>query len=199
MLPRWWPAVGLAIGLGVGVATSYLQGVVPGSWNTLANSGAVWTVIAFGVAAALVTTPATTVATGLTTLLGEVFGYYAIAAHVRGIATSSSERILWVVAAIVIGPLAGVAAWLVRRGRPSARAAAALAVCGVVAGEGVHGVLRVSSSSAAAWTEIVVAGAVAIVVLAMTSAALRARVAALLVGALVALVVVAVYGETALR
>jgi hypothetical protein len=63
----------------------------------------------------------------------------------------------------------------------------------------VHGVLRISSSSAAAWIEIVVAGVVAVGVLVATSAPIRARLGALSVGVLVTLLVATVYGGTVLR
>ena len=198
-LARAWPVVGLVTGLGVGVATSYLQGVLPGSWNTLANSGAVWTVVAFAVA--MVVTDESfvpSVLCGLLTLLGEVLGYYAIAAPLRHVATSAAERTLWVVAAVVIGPLAGWAAWLVRRGRAAERLCAAVGVCGVVVGEGLHAVLRISRSSAAGWTEIVLGATVALALVAGLPTPVRGRLAAAGVGVVVALAVFAVYGETVL-
>ena len=55
----------LAVGLAVGVATSYLQGWLPTSLNILANSGAVWSVVAFGVVAALNRPLGSSVAAGL--------------------------------------------------------------------------------------------------------------------------------------
>jgi hypothetical protein len=35
-------------GLAVGGLTLWLQGILPGAWNHLANSGAVWVLAAFG-------------------------------------------------------------------------------------------------------------------------------------------------------
>jgi hypothetical protein len=199
VLARAWPAIALAVGLAVGVVTSYLQGALPGSWNTLANSGAVWTVVAFAVAALVVATRPLTIASGLAALLGEVLGYYAIASPVRGISTSMSERALWVAAAIIGGPLVGLAAWWWRRGRVTAGLAAVLAICGVVVGEGVHGLVRISSTSAAAWVEVVLGGVVAFLLLARSRARWRDRLLPIGVGVLVAAAVVIVYGETALR
>jgi Family of unknown function (DUF6518) len=198
-LARAWPAVALAIGLAAGIATSYLQGVLPGSWNTLANSGAVWTVVAFVVAALVVQTRGLTVASGLAALLGEVLGYYAIASPVRGIATSTSERALWVAAAIIGGPLIGWAAWWWRRGRPTARLAAILAICGVVVGEGVHGLLRISATSPAHWTEVILGSVVALVLVIRSSAPWRDRLVPIGVGVLSAAAVAVVYGETVLH
>jgi hypothetical protein len=131
------PTIALG-GLVVGVATSLLQGVLPRSSDFVANSGAVWVVIAFVLASWSARRIPIAVAAGLVSLAGEVVGYYAIASPVRHVATSSSERLLWGAAAVVIGPLVGLAALRARTGRPGQRVAAAAAVCGVVAGEGVY-------------------------------------------------------------
>ncbi len=141
------------VGLGVGVATSYLQGVLPDSANFLANSGAVWTVITFLLALSAATALRVGAAAGLLGLLGEVLGYYAIAGPLRHIPTSSTERMLWVVAAFVVGPIAGVAAFYARRGQPRQRVAAAAAVCGIVAGEGAYALVRLAHPTQG-WTEL---------------------------------------------
>ncbi|NAS21491.1 hypothetical protein GT755_07300 [Herbidospora sp. NEAU-GS84] len=46
---RWWRAAATALvaGLALGVLTNLAQGWLPGAWNNLANSGAVWSVAAF--------------------------------------------------------------------------------------------------------------------------------------------------------
>ncbi len=106
---------------------------------------------------------------------------------------------MWIAAALVVGPLVGYAAWLLRRGRPAVRDAAGLAMCGVVAGEGVHGVVRISHTSTAAWVEIVLSTVVAIVLLARSAASWGARSGAVGVGVCTALAVAVVYGETVLR
>ena len=108
-----WPAAALVLGIAVGVSTSYLQGELPGSWNTLANSGAVWTVVAFAIAAAVLrhAEPRRSLA-GLAALLGEVLGYYAVASPIRASRRAPSERTLWIAAALVGRPacrLRGVA------------------------------------------------------------------------------------------
>jgi hypothetical protein len=131
-------------GLAVGVVTSWMQGVLPRSSDFLANSGAVWLVIAFLLASWPARRASIAVAAGVVALAGEVVGYYAIAAPVRHIATSSSERLLWGAAALLIGPLVGLAAFRARTGRPGERVAAAAAVCGVVAGEGLYALERLS-------------------------------------------------------
>ncbi|WP_051760475.1 DUF6518 family protein [Herbidospora cretacea] len=46
---RWWRAAATALvaGLALGVLTNLAQGWLPGAWNNLANSGAVWSAAAF--------------------------------------------------------------------------------------------------------------------------------------------------------
>jgi hypothetical protein len=191
--------LGAAVGGVVcGVATSYLQGVLPGSWNALANSGAVWTVVAFALAALTVGTRWTAIGAGLLALLGEVAGYYALASPARGIATTLSERVLWTMAALVIGPLAGAAAYYWRRGTATERTVSAIGLCGVVAGEGIHALLRVSSDRGAGWAELVLAGGFAVVAMLGSSAPPRGRVLAVVVGIAAAAAVYLAYGDTLL-
>jgi hypothetical protein len=150
-------ALALALGLTVGVGTSYLQGVLPGAWNTVANSGAVWAAVGFAVAAYRPGRRAwAAAAAGTFVLLGEVTGYYLIAAPVRDIATSRAELLLWTAAALVLGPLAGVGGWLWRRGTARARVGAGAGVCGTFAGEGAH-LVRLAGAPAAGWGELAAA------------------------------------------
>jgi hypothetical protein len=179
-------------GLAAGVATSYLQGVLPGSSNFLANSGAVWTVIAFVLALWVAVAVGTAVAAGVLALLGEVLGYYAIAAPVRHIATSSAERTLWLVAALVVGSIAGGLAHLVRRGSGAQRVASAAAICGVVAGEGWYALARLSHP-VQGWVEIAVAGVALVASAVWLGRDWRARVAAAPAVAIAGLLVYAAY------
>src|SRR5690349_19135094 len=98
-LARAW-TLALGAGLLVGIVTSYLQGALPGSWNRLANSGAVWTVLAFAVAVRVARNRSESVGAGLFALLGSVAGYYALASPLRDIATTFGERLLWTMAAL---------------------------------------------------------------------------------------------------
>jgi hypothetical protein len=161
-LARAW-ALALGAGLIVGIATSYLQGALPGSWNRLANSGSVWTVLSFAVAARVARNRSEAVGAGLFALLGSVAGYYAIASPLRDIATSWSERLLWTTAALLVGPFAGFAADLWARGSRLPRLTAGLAMCGVVLGEGLHAIARISSTDSAGWVEFLVGVVVAAV------------------------------------
>ena len=152
-------------GLAVGIATSYLQGVLPGASNTLANTGAVWSALGFGlvVAAALRGWPAS-VAGGIA-LLGEVVGYYLIASPLRGFPSTTFERVLWVAAALVIGPVVGWAAGWWATDRPWRRLAAVAMMAGIVVGEGLHGLLRIEGGGPQWWLEVVVGSAVGAIAL----------------------------------
>ncbi len=179
----------LVAGLAVGVATSYLQGVLPASADFLANSGAAWSVFAFAfvLAAAAGGGRGQAAVAGLAALLGEVVGYYGIASPLRHIATSSEEHLLWTAAALVVGPIVGWLAWTARHEPPTRRVAAVAAVAGVVAGEGAHALLRLGYHVQGS-LELAVAAVAAIaglLLLGRTWAAARAGAAAALAAAIV--------------
>jgi FtsH-binding integral membrane protein len=182
----------------VGIATSYLQGALPGSWNRLANSGSAWTLIAFAVAVRVARNRSEAIGAGLFGLLGSVAGYYALAAPIRGIATTWSERLLWTLAALVVGPVAGFAADAWARGSRLQHLSAGLAVCGVVVGEALHAIARISSTDPAGWTEFVV-GVVAAAVMCRDVRDRREALVAGGFGVAVTLIVFAVYGQSLLR
>jgi hypothetical protein len=188
----WRLMVVTATALGVGVATSYLQGVLPASANFLANSGAVWTVVAFLLALWAASRFWVAAVAGALGLLGEVMGYYAIAAPLRHIATSPAERVLWVAAALVIGPVVGAAAHVARHGQPLHRAAVVGAVAGVVIGEGVYAWARLSHPLQGL-LEVVI-GAFAVVGSAvMLGRSLRDRVACVAAAAVISVLVFLAY------
>jgi hypothetical protein len=101
--------VGVALGIGllVGIATYYGQGVMPGQWNTLVNSGAIWLVAPFFVGAR-VGSRRLAAALGLAVLLATVAGYYVVAG-VSGAPMSTWTTAFWFAVALVAGPLYGVA------------------------------------------------------------------------------------------
>jgi hypothetical protein len=180
-------------GLAGGVATSWLQGHLTGGWYVLADSGAVWTVVAFVVAAAVAGPRWLAVTSGTLALLCEVAGYYALAAQARGIAVTVSEQVVWTVAALWVGPLAGLAGWAWRQGRPTASLVGAFGILGVVLGEGVDLIRRVQRPDAG-WGEITAAVAVAAVVVTASRASWPQRLAGVATGVVVALGVYSVYG-----
>lgn len=181
-----------ALGIAVGVATSLLQGVLPDPVAFLANSGAVWSLVAFAAVAAVAArrwTPAVAVLGGTLVLVAEVLGYYAVASPLRGIATSETERVLWVGAALVLGPVLGLAGHRARSAEPVRRATACGAVAGLVAGEALHAMVRLGHP-VQAWVELTIA----VMLVWWGTRSPRAVVPALLSAAGAATVVYAVYG-----
>ncbi|MFJ6900697.1 DUF6518 family protein [Streptomyces hokutonensis] len=132
-------AASLAVGTGLGVLTNLAQGWLPGSWNQLANSGTVWSAVAF-VAGALLATwgTAAAAAAGLAAEVGLVVGYYGYAEFGRSGMGALAPVVVWLVMAFVAGPLFGaVGAWW-RCGTTSRRITGGAAVAGVVGTEGIH-------------------------------------------------------------
>jgi hypothetical protein len=183
-------AAATAAGLASGAGTAELQGVVPETFNTVANSGAVWSVVALAVAVTVARTRATAVLAGLLALIGEVAGYYIWVSGVRHIAVLPSEELLWTMAALWIGPLIGLAAYAVRWGPSHHRALALSAFAGVVAGEGWY-LIRIAAVPASGWVEL---GAATVVAgLAVWSTPPRTRVSTVGAGTVTALLVYAAY------
>lgn len=172
-------------GLVAGGLTCLLQEFVPGDWNTVVNSGAVWTVVAFAVAALVARTQAGAAIAGLLVLVGEVAGYYLYLADVRHLPGLHSAEILWTVAALWIGPLTGLAAYRARWGDPAQRMTSLAAIAGVLSGEGAY-LVRIADVVTAGWVEIVIGIVVTAVALAWGRAPARARVGALAAGVCVA-------------
>lgn len=125
-------ALGLAvvIGLAWGAATSGLQTVLPSPFTELANAVGPWVAPAFAVGA-LCRRPWIAAAAGTLVCFGEVGGYYALSA-VRDFGINPSMVALWVVTAVVGGPLFGTAGWYWRRANSLRWAGAAAALMGGV-------------------------------------------------------------------
>jgi hypothetical protein len=179
-------------GLVSGGLTCLLQGFMPGDWNMVVNSGAVWTVVAFAVAALIGRTLPGAAIAGLLVLVGEVAGYYLYLADVRHLPGLHSAEVLWTVAALWIGPLTGFAAYRARWGDPVQRMTALAAIAGVIGGEGIY-LARIADVVTAGWVEVAVAAAVMAGALASGRAPVRARAGALAVGAVVAAAVYVAY------
>jgi hypothetical protein len=182
-----------ASGICAGGLTAYLQGVLSANWNTIANSGAVWTVVAFAVAGLLARTPATAMAAGTFVLVGEVAGYYAYVADVRHLALLEPAELLWGVAALWIGPLAGLAAFAARWGSTGPRVIALGALCGVIVGEGAY-LARLAGVPRAGCVEVVI-GTAGVAATLLAPAPARARLAAVTASASVAAAVYVAYGQ----
>jgi hypothetical protein len=123
------------VGLAVGVLTLVGQGVVPGDWNHLVNSGAVWLLFAF-FAGSLVRSPGWAACAGLETLAGTLVGYYLARFVAYDMSPARGTLLFWVVLALVGGPIFGLAgSWWCDRHRLKQAAGAAL-LGGVFLAEG---------------------------------------------------------------
>src|SRR2546430_8219388 len=82
---RPWQVAVLVIicGLAVGALTLAGQGMLHGSWNQIANSGAVWIVPVFFIGS-LMPTDKSAALSGIGILAGALIGYYATQAIVQG-------------------------------------------------------------------------------------------------------------------
>ncbi|WP_448319721.1 DUF6518 family protein [Streptomyces sp. CO7] len=138
----WAFAVASAFGGGLllGVLTNLGQGWLPGAWNQIANSGAVWSVAAF-VAGALSARkaglPAAAVA-GLCAESGLVVGYYGYAEVARDGMGSLFAPLVWLGMAFVAGPLFAVAGSWWRVAGPRHRVVGLAALAGVFGTEAIH-------------------------------------------------------------
>ncbi|MFB6816317.1 DUF6518 family protein [Streptomyces sp. NPDC056347] len=133
-------ASAFAGGVSLGVLTNLLQGWLPGAWNQIANSGAVWSVAAFVAGALLarkVGLPAAAVA-GLFAESGLVVGYYGYAEVARDGMGSLFAPLVWLGMACVAGPLFGVAGFGWRGISPRHRIIGLAALAGVFGTEAIH-------------------------------------------------------------
>jgi hypothetical protein len=183
-----------AAGVTAGGLTAYLQGILSADWNTVANSGAVWTLVAAAVAGLVGRQRAIAVSVGMLVLVGEVVGYYAYVSDVLHLPVLQAEEALWTVAALWIGPLAGLAAFAIRWGSPQHRVLALLTFCGVVGGEGAY-LWRLAEVPAAGIAELAAAGVGAAAVMIAVPAAVGARVLAAVGGIAVAVGVYLAYAQ----
>ncbi|MFE4538694.1 DUF6518 family protein [Streptomyces scopuliridis] len=146
----------LLCGLAFGVLTNLAQGWLPGAWNNLANSGAVWSSVAFvtgAVLAAKVSLRLAAVA-GLLAELGLVVGYYGYAefGFDRSGMGNLTWPLIWIGMAGIAGPLFGVAGRWSRRGRTLLRRTVGTAsLAGVFGAEAIayHWDLRYTAQAVA--------------------------------------------------
>lgn len=165
----------LALGVGIltGLATLVGQGIMPGQWNTLVNSGAIWLVPVFLVGSRM-PSRASAVAAGTGTLLSTVAAYYGSAA-LTGAPISLRNVLFWAVVALVAGPLFGLAGYWRYEGRRMLRVAGVALLGGVFVAEGLY-LLLVLKYYWSGWA-MVLAGILAAALLAQRSDRLRTLIA----------------------
>ncbi len=152
----------IAVALGLGALTALGQAWLPQSSASLANSGASWAVVAF-VLALFATGVGRAILWGLLGLAGLVGGYY-LTAISRQVPESPASIRFWMLAAVIIGPLLGLAASWVRRGSPVTAALGTGAAAGLLGGESVYGLTAIAGSTSSLYWTIQLAVAVALLI-----------------------------------
>lgn len=164
-----------------GVATSFAQGWLPPQAGSLANSAAPWCAVAF-LSALVAARASTAVAAGPLALAALVAGYY-LTSELRGLPVGMRTVAFWGLAAVVAGPVLGLAAYAVRHRRGLLAAAACGVPVGLLLGEGGYGLVVVADTTYPPyWWAEVISGVVLLAVL----GAVRLRRPGSLAGAVVA-------------
>ncbi|HWL12931.1 MAG TPA: DUF6518 family protein [Ureibacillus sp.] len=101
----------IGVGIIVGVLTVLGQGVLPGNWGTIANSGSVWLIPAFLVGG-LGASKLKSAAASILALCGMVIGYYGYSMIIQDVPHSIFYILVWTGAAILGGLIFGIAGYL---------------------------------------------------------------------------------------
>jgi hypothetical protein len=195
-----WPRLGLVVIVGVatGVATQVGQGVLPDGWSQAANAISPWLLVAFLVGSRMPDRRWAALA-GVLALLLALAGYHAMIQLRYGYGPSTSSLLLWGVAALVGGPVFGLAGWSWRFETGWRRAAAIGLLAAVAIAEGIYLILILPEALVGA--AFVLVGALAPLVLAHSvvdrGRAYVAVIPALVLGALGYLVFLALATLTA--
>jgi len=145
-----------AAGLALGALTAYGQEWLPPELGSLANSSGSWCLVAFGLAL-IAGSPRIAALCGALTL-GTLLAGYVLGASTRGDPSSSSLILFWGAAAILLGPLIGLAAHAVRYGPATWAALGTGAMSGLLIGEGIYGLTYIADTTYPPywWGELIV-------------------------------------------
>ena len=134
-------ALATLAGLAVGGLTLVMQGTLPGVLNHLGNSGAVWSLAAFGAGALLPVRGWRAAVSGAVLLVGAVLGYYGSTTVFLHDDVNSGTLLgpaVWATVALVAGPVFGLAGAAYRGDRPGYRWAALGALGAVFVAEALY-------------------------------------------------------------
>ncbi len=143
---RLWKKILLSsvIGLAIGVLTVLGQGVLPGSWNWLANQGTVWLIPAF-FAGALGSKKFQSAMLGIISLIGMVTGYYLYAMLIQNVPHSIYFILVWTGAAVVGGFIFGIAGFLWGKDHSSKHKFGSALIGGIFIAEGADKFIHIES------------------------------------------------------
>jgi len=144
----------IAVGLATGALTLLGQAVLGADANRLANSGAIWLAVAFGIGAVMASDREAAVA-GIATLLLALVGYE-LAAWAAHASLGASGLVIWSGTAVVGGPVFGLAGrrWRVDTGRSGILAIALLGA--VFIAEGAYTLISIPDLASTGWVEVLV-------------------------------------------
>lgn len=134
------------VALVVGILTAYAQGWLPDELRSLANSVAPWALVAF-LLALLAPTPALAAASGTVSLGALLAGYAVGTVALHDASSAQPVLVVWGAAAVLAGPLLGLAASWTRGHRPIRAGVGSGAVAGVLVGEGVYGLTVIAGTT----------------------------------------------------
>ena len=128
----------IATGAAAGALARLLANVLAPEWATLANTSALWGLVPFGIVLVLRERGWRAAAYGVLGL-SSMIGVWIASAPVA----TARELVLWSVAGLAAGAVCGLAASGVRSASRFRRIASAAGVAGLVAGEGLYGILLI--------------------------------------------------------
>lgn len=148
----------IGVGLATGALTLVGQALLDGDWQRIANSGAIWLAVAFGIGTVMVSDGEAAVA-GIATLLLALLGYQ-LAAWAAHVSLGASGALIWSGTAVVGGPVYGFAGrrWRADGGRARILAIALLGA--VFIAEGAYTLISIPLLAPAGWAEVLVGLAV---------------------------------------
>jgi hypothetical protein len=127
----------VVIGLATGALTQIGQGVLPEGWSQAANAISPWLFVAFLVGA-LMPSRRWAIAAGIATLVLALVGYYAMIELRYGYGAGTASLVRWGLAALIGGPVYGIAGQRWRTGPDRERAIALGLLVAVFAAEGIY-------------------------------------------------------------
>ena len=151
-----------------GGLTSLGQQYLPDELRSLANASGTWFAVVMGALVVARPRPVPAIILGVLGLIvmNEVYG---VVSRWRGFAYGGGLSSIWNLIALLVGPVAGIAATWLRSPRPALVALGASAPAAVLIGEGLYGLTVVSdTTSPAFWTIELAAGVGVVVVTAVT-------------------------------
>ena len=152
-------------GLALGLLTLLGQAVLPGNWNTLVNSGAIWLLPTFFLGATIAGAGWAALA-GLGLLLCAVLGYFLSAQVFFGISFSFAGAAFWGIVALIGGPVFGLAGNWWRSVRLYRQVVAVALLGGEFITEGIYYLLVIPEHKAASGWVMMAAGLLLIILLA---------------------------------